>query len=255
MSYRLEELCWKELAEKQKTSDVVLIPVGSVEQHGYHLPLGTDSFVAKALAEEAAEKAGVIVTPPLWFGWCPHHMALPGSVSVRAEVLIEYLYDVIESLHTHGFRKFVIINGHRIVNIPWMQIAAQRAQSKLLCKAVIFDPAYMSKDLIPGLDIGPVGHSDEIETSHLMHLHPDLVHLEKAVDNPVKETPLYSVDPQYPNDTLCYVPATKEHTAELGRISGGTTGSPSKSSAEIGRVYHEHLLGNLLRVIESLKAV
>jgi len=253
MNHRLEENSWKELEEKQKACDVVIIPVGSVEQHGYHLPLGTDSYVARGLAEEAAKKSGVVVTPPVWFGWCPHHMALTGSVSVRAEVLIEYLYDIIESLHAHGFRKFVLINGHRIVNITWMQISAQRAQAKLGAKVVIFDPAYMSKDLIAELGYGPVGHSDEIETSHLMHLHPQLVHLDKAVDNPVRAAPLYSVDPRYPHDTLCYVPATREHVAEVGKTHGGTTGSPSKSTAEKGKQYHEHLIGNLLQVIDSLK--
>lgn len=251
MSHRLEENSWKELAQKE--CDLVLIPVGSVEQHGCHLPLGTDSYVARGLAEEAGEKAGVVVSPQLWFGWCPHHMALSGSVSVRAEVLIEYLYDIIESLHTHGFSKFVLINGHRIVNIPWMQITAQRAQAKLGVKVVIFDPAYMSKDLIAQLDFGTVGHSDEIETSHMMHLHPNLVHLEKAVDNPVPGTPLYSVDPRYLHDTLCYVPATREHVAELGEKSGGTTGMPSKSTSEKGKRYHEHLLARLLQVIETLK--
>ena len=84
MSYRLQENSWSELAEKCKACDVAIIPVGSVEQHGYHLPLGTDSYVAKFLGEEAAEKTGAIVTPPLWFGWCPHHMALPGTVTIRA---------------------------------------------------------------------------------------------------------------------------------------------------------------------------
>ena len=254
MSYRLQENSWSELAEKCKACDVAIIPVGSVEQHGYHLPLGTDSYVAKFLGEEAAEKTGAIVTPPLWFGWCPHHMALPGTVTIRAEVLIEYLYDVMESLSIHGYRKFVIINGHRIVNIPWMQIAAQRAQEKLKVKVKIFDPAYMSKDLTDSLGFGPVGHSEEIETSHMMHLLPELVHREKAVDNPVADQPLYSVDPAYPHDTLCYVPATVEHTRHNGKVAGGTTGEPSKSDAAKGKIYHDHLMAHLIRVIEGLKA-
>ena len=167
---------------------------------------------------------------------------------------MEYLYDVMESLSIHGYRKFVIINGHRIVNIPWMQIAAQRAQEKLKVKVKIFDPAYMSKDLTDSLGFGPVGHSEEIETSHMMHLLPELVHLEKAVDNPVADQPLYSVDPAYPHDTLCYVPATVEHTRHNGKVAGGTTGEPSKSDAAKGKIYHDHLMAHLIRVIEGLKA-
>jgi creatinine amidohydrolase len=110
----------------------------------------------------------------------------------------------------------------------------------------------MSKDLVNQLGSGSVGHSDEIETSHLMYLRPELVHLEKAVDNPVQEAPLYSADPRFPHDTLCYVPATVEHVAKLGEESGGTTGSPSKSTWENGRIYHEHLVNRLLHVIEVL---
>ena len=249
MSHRLEEISWQEFEEKKV--DVAIIPVGSVEQHGYHLPLGTDSYVAKFLAEEAAEKSGVIVTPPVWFGWSPHHMALPGTVTVRAEILIEFVYDIIESLFSHGCKNFILLNGHRIVNISWMQIAAQRAQSKLKAKVVIFDPGYMSKDA--NLDCGALGHAEEIETSHMLHILPKLVHMEKAVDNPAPPANLYSVDPRYTHDTLCYVPATIEHIAHAGKIAGGTTGSPTKSSAEMGKKYHEHVMNRLLQVIQNLR--
>lgn len=255
MDHRLERNSWQELEEKLGSCDVALVPVGSVEQHGYHLPLGTDTYVAKLLGEEAAERTGAVVTPPLWFGWSPHHMALPGTVTIRPEVLIELLYDVIGSLAAHGYRKFVLINGHRIVNISWMQISAQRAQEKLGVIVKIFDPAYMSKDLIASLGFGAVGHSEEIETSHMMHMLPDLVHLDKAVDNPVKQNELYSVDPRYPHDTLCYVPSTLEHIRIAGELAGGTTGEPSKSDAAKGKIYHDHLVNHLVTVIEALKSL
>ncbi len=253
MSYKLEENSWQELKEKQQKCDVAIIPIGSVEQHGYHLPLGTDSYVAKILGEEAAEKTGAIVTPPVWFGWSPHHMALPGTVTIRPDVLVEYVYDVISSLNQHGYRKFVLINGHRIVNVTWMQIAAQKAQSNLGVKVKIFDPAFMSKDIVKELGFGPVGHSEEIETSHILYKMPEFVHLEKAVDNPVKEEDLYSVDPCFSHDTLCYVPSTVDHIRHAGEIAGGTTGEPSKSDAAKGKVYHDHLIDNLVKIINGLK--
>ena len=181
-------------------------------------------------------------------------MVLPGTVTIRPEVLTELLFDVISSLHHHGIERFVLINGHRIVNTVWMQIASEKAQRELGVTVKIFDPAYMSKDLTDSLGFGPVGHSEEIETSHMMHLLPELVHLEKAVDNPVADQPLYSVDPAYPHDTLCYVPATVEHTRHNGKVAGGTTGEPSKSDAAKGKIYHDHLMAHLIRVIEGLKA-
>lgn len=254
MSVWIQENSWEEVKKHiDNNGKVAIIPVGSTEQHGYHLPLGTDSMVAIMLAEDAAKKAGAMVTPPLWYGWCPHHMILPGTVTIRPEVLIELLYDVIDSLHKHGFEKFVVINGHRIVNIPWMQISAERAQRKLGVKVVIFDPAYMSKEIMESLGYGPLGHAEELETSHMMFKNPDLVHLEKAKDNPVQNHELYSVDPAFPGDTLCYVPSTVKDMQKSVDAAGGITGSPSKSNKEKGEIYHNHLIDNLVKVIENLK--
>jgi creatinine amidohydrolase len=254
MSVWLQDNSWDELAELQrKAQNVIIIPVGSTEQHGSHLPLGTDTMVAMMVAEDAAEQAGVVVAPPLWFGWSPHHMVLPGTITIRPEILIEVLYDVIDSLHKHGFSKFVVINGHRIVNIPWMQLAAERAQRLLGIKVVLFDPAYMSKTIVGTLGYGPVGHTEEIETSHMLYKHPDLVQLAKARDNPPANHELYSVDPAYPGDTLCYVPSTARDMQKSVDAAGGTTGSPSKTNKDQGQIYHKHLVNNLVAVIRQLQ--
>jgi len=256
MSVWLHENSWYELAERrQRAKDVIIIPVGSTEQHGTHLPLGTDTMVAMMLAEDAAVEADVVVAPPLWFGWSPHHMVLPGTITVRPEVLIEVISDVIESLHKHGFSRFVIINGHRIVNIPWLQLVAERAQRLLGVKVVLFDPAYMSKEFVNKLGYGPVGHSEEIETSQMLYKAPHLVHLEKAKDNPVAKHDLYSVDPAFAGDTLCYVPSTVKDMQRSVEIAGGTTGTPSRTTSEQGKKYHRHLLKNLVTVIRQLQGL
>ena len=140
-SHRLQENSWKNVEDYLKTDDRIIIPVGSTEQHGSFAPLGTDTYVALNLAEDAAKKAGVLTVPPIWFGWSPHHLVKPGTISIRAEVLIELLFDAVQSLAVHGFKNFVVINGHRIVNISWMQISAERAQRELSVKMMIFDPA------------------------------------------------------------------------------------------------------------------
>ena len=234
-------------------NDLVMMAIGSTEEHGRHNPLGTDTLVAMLLAEDAAKETGVVVAPPLWFGWSPHHMVLPGTITIRPEILTELLYDVIQSLQTHGFRKFIVINGHRIVNISWMQLSAERAQRQLGVKVVLFDPAYMSKELVAKIGFGPVGHSEEIETSQILYKRPDLVHMEKAVDNPVVPHELYSVDPCFAGDTLCYVPSTAADQKKAVELAGGTTGSPSKSCPEKGKVYHEYLVANLVKVIRQLQ--
>ncbi len=250
----LQNLTWEEVKEKTKESrETIILPIGSTEQHGYHLPVGTDTMVANSIAEAAAVKAKVLVAPPLWFGWSPHHLVLPGTITVRAEVLIEVVYDIIKSLHHHKFVKFILLNGHRIVNVTWLQIAAERAKRELGVKIVIFDPAYMSKEFKNDLKWGEVGHAEEIEGSHMWYCYPDLVKMERAKDNPHNHNNLYHVDPKYKGDTLCYVPSSPAEMKALAEKSGGTSGEPSKASKEGGKKYHEHLVERMVEVIEFLQ--
>ena len=251
----MQEHTWEEI-EKQMAlcKGTAIVPVGSTEQHGPHLPTGTDAYAAIALADDASARTGAVVTPPLWFGWSPHHLVLPGTISVRAEVLTEVLYDIISSLHKHGGRGFVVVNGHRIVNIPWMQLAAQRAQENLGVRVSIFDPAYMSKEISGALGFGPIGHAEEAETSHMLFKYPELCKMEKAFDFvPAHARPFYSVDPSYPGDTQCYVPSTVNDARTTVERSKGTAGRPTSASAEKGVKYHDHLVARLVSVIEWLK--
>jgi creatinine amidohydrolase len=250
----LQEKSWKDIERYLESDDRIILPVGSTEQHGRFAPLGTDTYVAAALAEDGARQAGVLSAPPLWFGWSPHHLVCPGTISVRAEILVEVFYDAVQSLSTHGFKKFVFLNGHRIVNISWMQIAAERAQRNLHVRAVIFDPAYMSKEIVGKLGFGPIGHAEEIEISHMLYRHPDLVHLEAAIDNPHREKPFYHLDPLDSRDTLCYVPATREDLQMVLEKTGDTVGGcPTEASAEKGKTYHDHLVRRLVQVLEGLR--
>ena len=250
----MQNLTWEEV--KQKTAEskgTIILPVGSTEQHGYHLPVGTDTMVANSLAESAALKANILVAPPLWFGWSPHHLVLPGTITIRAEVLIEVVFDIIKSLHSHQFDKFILLNGHRIVNVAWLQIAAERAKREFGVKVVIFDPAYMSKECTDSLGWGEVGHAEEIEGSHMLYCYPDLVKMERARDNPHQHRRIYHVDPKYTGDTLCYVPSSPSEMEVLAEKSGGTAGEPRKASPEGGQKYHEHLVARILEAVALLQ--
>jgi len=252
-AFWLQEQSWEDVQNYLKQDNRIMLPVGSTEQHGCFAPLGTDTYVAAALAEDASAATGVLTAPPLWFGWSPHHLVKPGTISIRAEILIEVLSDMLRSLAEHGFSRFVVINGHRIVNISWMQIAAERAQRELGVRVVLFDPAYMSKEIAGKLGFGPIGHAEDIEISHMLYRHPQLVDLRKAVDNPHAARPFYHLDPQDPRDTLCYVPATREDLRAAAGPNGDTIGgSPTQSTVEKGRAYHEHLVGRLAAVLTSL---
>lgn len=251
----LQDLSWEDVQRYLDKDTRCIVPVGSTEQHGRFAPLGTDTYVAVTLAADASDRSGVIATPPMWFGFSPHHMVVPGTITIRAEVLIEVLYDVLKSLSAHGFTSFVVVNGHRIVNICWMQIAAERAQRELGIRVAIFDPAYMSKEVARDLGFDPIGHGENIEISHMLYRYPHLIHLEKARDNPHQGRNCYHLDPHDPRDTLCYVPATLEDQRRILAGTGDTIGgNPTTSTMERGKAYHDHLVERLLSVLEGFTA-
>lgn len=106
------ELAWPEVG--QHLNKVVVVPTGSLEQHGHHLPLLTDSMIGQAIADRAEAALGdeALFLPMLWLGSSHHHMAFPGTVSLTAGVYTQVLIDLVESLITHGFRRIFLLNSH-----------------------------------------------------------------------------------------------------------------------------------------------
>ena len=115
-SHNLLDLAPPDIAWFQERSDLILIPIGSCEQHGAHLPLGTDTITALEVSRRAAEKADVPYAPPFWAGYSPQHLrdteSGVGTITLRASTLNEVLYDIARSLIHHGWNKLVFVNGH-----------------------------------------------------------------------------------------------------------------------------------------------
>jgi len=256
MKYWMQEMRWREVEEAiQKNGGVVLVPVGSTEQHGYHLPLGTDSYCAIGLAEDVAKQTGALIAPPLWMGWSPHHMAITGTISIRSEILVEFVADELRSLATHGFKKIVIINGHRIANLSPLTEAAWKAKSETGAEVLIVDPAFMGQEAARELDIAEYSHGDQFETSHMLYLHPELVAMEKAVAYHPPKRRFFISDPREKGDRLHIggTFASLEQMRKMKEISGGTTGDPSRSTRETGEKLHRAIVENIVSLIKDLK--
>lgn len=108
----LAEMSWEQVKEYLARDDRIIIPLGSTEEHGRHLGLGTDSFEAEAIARGAGEATGVLVAPTLNYGMALAQMGFPGTISLRPTTLIAVLEDILRSLYRHGFRRVLVVNGH-----------------------------------------------------------------------------------------------------------------------------------------------
>lgn len=248
MNVWLQNMKWEEVEEALgRSENVAIVPVGSTEQHGKHLPLGSDSFAAIGLADDVAKRTGAVVAPPIWFGWSPHHMWLPGTITLRPETLIDVVVDVCKSLIHHGFRKIVIINGHRMANLPPLQLACARVEQETDSIVKLVDPMPMSEEIREELDIPPLGHADEMETSHMLFLLPELCEMEKVV----KYVPPPSKD--FADTWFPRRPPAGEALEELKRKSGGTGKWPEYATKEKGEMIHIAIVKNIVELIENLK--
>ena len=160
----------KEAFEKDP---IIVIPVGSTEQHGTQGALGTDFMVPSYLADHVEDVDNVIVAPTVPYGVCPYHLSFEGSINIGYEGLYMVLHGIMDSLMQHGAKRFVILNGHG-GNTPSIDRAALEVYHKGgVCASVDW------WSLVAQLDKKfEGGHGDVLETSAMMAIAPESVHLE-----------------------------------------------------------------------------
>src|SRR4051794_23806151 len=109
-----QELSSKDIGAVDRSKCVVILPVGSVEQHGHHMPVGTDTILSAAVPQAAADVMGpgALVLAPPWYGLSAHHMHFPGTITLSAETMMALASDIVASVIAHGFQRIVIVNGH-----------------------------------------------------------------------------------------------------------------------------------------------
>ena len=191
--WRYEKLTWPEINQAIKAQKVVVVPVGSIEQHGPHLPLDVDVVCPTGIAQAAARQASdeMLIMPTLIHGYTAHVMDFPGTINIHWEHFINYVLDVGKSLAYHGFKKIILLNGHGS-NVPNLDLVGRRVnlETDAECIAASWwqlltvDPNFLPtwrESQFPG----GCAHAGELETSVYMYLDGDHVRRDQIGDGDI----------------------------------------------------------------------
>jgi len=225
---------------KENYFDKAVLPLGSTEYHGDHLPFGTDTLVAESLAEAVSQRvAGMLCLPTLPFGMSRHYASFPLSITLSTETQIHVIKEVIDSLNQQGLRRLLIINGHD-GNLPAIEAATReyRADHSEMKIAVLDAWWVTAAELLPKGTFeawGGLGHAGEGETSIMLKVAPELVNLSRARG---------------------HIPNLPEHVQVKWLFKEitpfGVTGDPTKATSEKGILMWNALVDHLVSFIEDM---
>ena len=256
--FRYGELTWPEMREAASRQPVVLVPFGTVEDHGPHLPVNTDNVIVEAICLEAASRAPgeMLVMPLLAYGLDEHHMDFPGTISVDMQTLLAHLADVAGSVARHGFSHVLIVNGHGS-NAAIADLAARKVvlETGIVCGAMspnaAIDPTLAEPTLSQLRRSGPGGiaHAGEYETAMMLHLRPDLVQMDRAVRE-MGQLKLEYFNWDHPE------PSVLSWQDWWSRMSeSGVCGDPTVATAEFGRALLETTADNFVRFVREFRTI
>ncbi len=238
----LDELSTCEAKAAADKGTVVIFPVGSVEEHGRHLPLCTDSLQAEYVAVEVAKKTGCLVAPPFRQGICNAGHNFPGTISIGFNTLFAVARDVLSELARNGFCRVIVLTGHAgSTHITALKLAAQEIvkhqpnAGKRKTRIMVLsdcDFAFELKDKL-GFNKND-GHAGAIETSRVMAIRPDLVKAKGEASFP--KMPRFEIvaDPEK------YFPS-------------GVNGDPTQATPKKGQELNEYVIEQLTKLVDELK--
>lgn len=252
----LFEMSWPEVESALKNTDIVIVPVGSTEQHGTHLPLGSDTLQATDMAKMVIKQLGdegvtVCAAPTIPFGVSHAHLKFPGTITLSSETLMRVITEVCRSLHIHGFRKFVLLLGHG-GNLATLRLVA--SDLALILK----DSKFIVPDWLPVMGARypevltsprPTDehHSGEGETARQIYSTPAMVSNNRG-------EPFYVPEELNPYARKPYTGGVTIAESGVGmreRTPFGVMGDPSRATAETGAKLYKIITDWLCQVIKA----
>jgi creatinine amidohydrolase len=220
--------------------DKAVLPIGSTEYHGDHLPFGTDTLVAESLASAVAARVDdMLRLPTMPYGMSRHYSSFPMVLTLDTETLIKVLKELMISLNTHGMKRLLIINGHD-GNIPALEAATReyRTDHPEFKVAVLEAWWVTAGNLLPEGTFeawGGLGHAGEGETSMMLRVAPELVNMSRAKGH-IPELPTHVQVKWLFREITPY----------------GVTGDPTKATSEKGILMWDALVNHLVKFVEEM---
>lgn len=258
--YRYELLTWPEINEAVRQEKVAVLPIGSVEQHGFHLPLDVDFRCAASvcLGAGARAPAEMLVLPHVSYGYCHHVMDFPGTINIEPTTFVRFCLDITRSLAYHGFKRIVLVNGHGS-NHPLVEQVGR--QTNLQTDAVCCTLSWWNliadywNNEVRTSGRGGCAHACELETSMYLHLDADGVRRDRVIGS----LPRYVTEVEDGEEwswvdlTMGAGPAAIiSWTASYADT--GSFGAPEEATAEKGRLVFDHATQRLVDLVRWLKA-
>lgn len=240
----LPDRTWPELREYFEAESIAVVPLGSTEQHGPHLPEGTDHFIAEALAREASERTGVLCTAPIRIGVSSHHRQFPGTMWADPPAFRDYVESVSRNLTYHGIDRIVYVNAHG-GNVAHLREVGSRLRSDDAAYAIEWMWDESIPDLVTDLFEYTGPHGGPKETAMIQHIAPDLVRedkLEAARDGGVRS--LADATPRQYGARTFY--------DSIDNTENGVLGDQTDATPEKGETLFEAATEQLVALLEWL---
>jgi len=231
----LAEMTMIEFQENLKKTQTVLIPFGSIEEHGAHLPLHTDALIVEEVLKQVVQRLSVFMTPTLYYGVCTSTKAHPGTISIRPETLRRLTRDIVEELYKKGLRNFFLISGHAGgLHMAAMREAAEELVEILDAKIAVFSLYdFMWTELSQVAETPNDSHAGEIETSLVMVLASHLVKGTSPEEYPTFPKPFIVKD-------------------KVKYWKTGVWGNPAKASTSKGQDVFQRIVDRVTEIISSV---
>lgn len=259
MKYRFAEMIWYEIKEAAAQDRVAVLPVATYEDHGPHLPVDVDVLLSNEICERAVARipAEAILIPPVNHGYSPHHKDFHGTITITWDTFIRYVKDVCVSVAHDGFKRILLVNGHGSNTSP-CDMAARLTiidtQGEVLCASVNHWGIRKVREegkTIRESDFGGTSHACEYETSLYLALRPELVEMDKAVD---ERAPL---PPSFQTDLLAGThPQGSSANMNIywsARTASGVMGDATKATRAKGEKFLTAAVDGLIELIREFK--